>query len=152
MDVNGLVFLILALVGAVFAALYHQRRSRPISDEQLREWLSFIRKPTGRPSSERLQGSEYDQIRPLFHPALKAEFEEKLTKLTNEFSARAIESTLVFRRQAAELPLSQYDDQILIREGLRTEKGVKHEISEDNRSEDEALPGTLADFRRDTGG
>lgn len=151
MDFNGLVFLILALICAAVAGLYHQRRSRPISDEQLREWLSFIRKPNGRSSSERLLSHEYDYIRPLFHPALKAEFEEKLTRLTNEYSARAIETTLVFRRQANGLPLASHDDAILIREGLRKEKngGNGSEFTENNGSENEALPGDLATFRRD---
>lgn len=159
MNFDGLAFLILAIVGAGFAVWYHRNRSRPVGDEQLREWLSFVRKPSGRASSERLLSHEYDAIRPLFHPALKAEFEEKLTKLNNEFSARAIETTLVFRRQAAGIPLSRYDDEILIREGLRNGGKKKTldpigETENDNETtanENEALPGNLAAFRSDAG-
>lgn len=116
---NSAALLILAIVGMAAAFWFHRSRTQAVSDEQLREWFSFITKPNGRPSPMRLNPYEYDAIRLLFHPALKAEFEEKLTRLENEFSARAIETALVIRRQAKGLPMSEADDRILIREGLR---------------------------------
>jgi hypothetical protein len=119
MSINGLTFLLLVVVVATVALVVRHLRAQPPSDEQLREWLSFITKSNGKPSFARLNVAEYDAIKLLFHPGLKAEFEEKLTRLENEFSTRAIETALVIRRQAKGLPMSAADDLILIREGLR---------------------------------
>lgn len=119
MKIDGLEILILVIVVVGLAVWIDRKRTRAVSDEKLREWLSFITKANGRPSSARLESGDYDAIRLLFHPSLKAEYEEKLTRLDNEFSARAIETALVIRRQAKGLPMSEADDRILIREGLR---------------------------------
>ncbi len=160
MSINGLLFLVVAIVVAAIAVAVHYLRGRPVSDEQLREWLSFVRKPSGKPSTERLLSHEYDAIRLLFHPALRAEFEEKQTRLDNDFSARAIETALVIRRQAKGLPMSEADDRVLIREGLRSDGrdkkktvdpigGSENDLAENDRNEDEAFPGNLATFRGD---
>ena len=87
MSFDGLAILVLvaALVGLAF--WFHRKRTQSVSDEQLREWLSFITKPNGKPSSARLNGYDYDAIKLLFHPSLRAEYEEKQTRLDNEFSA-----------------------------------------------------------------
>jgi hypothetical protein len=127
MIADGLGLLLLVVGGVSVAAWLAYKRNRKIGDEQLREWLSFITKSNGRPSSARLGADDYDAIKLLFHPALKAEYEEKQTRLDNEFSARAIEATLVFRRQAAGLPLSEIDDAIMIREGLRKSNSLQRD-------------------------
>jgi hypothetical protein len=119
MTMNSLAVLVVALVVAAIALFIQRQRAKAPTDEQLREWLSFITKANGKPSSARLAPDDYDAIKLLFHPALKAEYEEKLTRLDNDFSARAIETALVIRRQAKVLPMSDADDRILIREGLR---------------------------------
>ena len=54
MIADGLGLLFLAVGGASVAAWFAYKRNRKIGDEQLREWLSFITKSNGRPSSARL--------------------------------------------------------------------------------------------------
>ncbi len=121
MSFDGLPLLILAVAAAGIAAWvdYRKRKAKTATDEQLREWFAFITKSNGKPSLARLADADYESIRRLFHPGLKAEFEERMTRLENEYSARAIETALVIRRQAKGLPMSDTDDRILIREGLR---------------------------------
>jgi len=138
---NSLAILFVAIVAAGIALFIQRQRAKTPTDEQLREWLSFITKANGRPSSARLSAHEYDAIRLLFHPALKAEYEEKQTRLDNEFSARAIESTLVFRRQAEGQPLSTTDQEILRREGL-----IKDSLP---KSSGEPLEFTPGKFRKE---
>jgi hypothetical protein len=141
MTMNSLAVLVVALVVAAIAIFIQRQQAKAPTDEQLREWLSFITKANGRPSSARLNAHEYDAIRLLFHPALKAEYEEKQTRLDNEFSARAIESTLVFRRQAEGQPLSTADQEILRREGL-----IKDSLP---KSSGEPLEFTPGKFRKE---
>lgn len=139
---NSLAVLVVALVAAAIALFIQRQRAKAPTDEQLREWLSFITKANGKPASARLNAHEYDAIRLLFHPSLRAEYEEKLTRLDNEFSARAIETALVIRRQAKGLPMSDADDRILIREGLR-----RQSTGQPDNGELEFTPGR---FRKDT--
>lgn len=141
MNADGLTFLVLAAAAVGLAVWFHRKRTQSVSDEQLREWLSFITKSNGRPASARLNAYDYDSIRLLFHPSLRAEYEEKLTRLDNEFSARAIETALVIRRQAKGLPMSDADDRVLIREGLR-----RQSAGQSDRGELEFTPGK---FRKD---
>ncbi len=140
--INNLAILIVAIVAAGIALFIHRQRTKAPTDEQLREWLSFITKANGKPSSARLEAHEYDAIRGLFHPGLRAEYEEKLTRLDNYFSARAIETAMVIRRQAKGLPMSDADDRILIREGLR-----RQSAGQPDNGEMEFTPGK---FRKET--
>lgn len=121
---------VLAAIGAGLVILIQRQRIRRIPGERLGVWLSFLLRPAPagnvkafrKVTTARLSETEYDQIRhALYTPPLLAEWDERETRLRNEFAIRAIRLEQVFRRQAAALPLSSEELELLAREGLRNE-------------------------------
>lgn len=136
MSLNGLTFLIVAILAVTGALLFRRHQSRRPTDAELADWKEFLvkgnlEKPEKKPlvTTSELPSTAYDAIENLRNPKLLREFNERLLSLRNEIAARTIQIEEASRRMAAGKPLSTYDDQILIREKLRN--GDSKEVIDD---------------------
>lgn len=115
--------LVLGSLGLLLAVyLYWTRQPARVSDEQLREWLAFLVKTTAtggkRVTTARLPEDAYDKVAIMRTPKQRAEWQEAVERLENEFAVRTLETQFVIRKQAASEPLTEADDIVRRREGL----------------------------------
>lgn len=115
-------FVLCGLGVALAVYLYWTRQPARVSDEQLREWLAFLVKTTAtggkRITTARLPEEAYDKIALARTPKQRAEWQEAVERMENEFAVRTIETQIVIRKQAASEPLTEADDFVRRREGL----------------------------------
>jgi hypothetical protein len=143
MSIDGLTFLIVAILAIAGVLFFKYRQNRRPTDAELADWKEFLIKgnldrPEKRPlvTTSELPATAYDAIESLRNPKLIREFNERLLSLRNEFAARTIQIEEASRRMAVGKPLSSYDDAILIREGLRNGES-KNEPTTQDRNENE---------------
>ncbi len=128
MLINIIALLLAVGVAALVIFWLYQAKDKRVDDDTLAQWLGFLVKdkedePERMPKTTmaELTPSVYESVEKFINPKLEAEYKEKLLKLKNEMASRAIQVERVSRRMAEGKPLSDADDKILIREGLRTD-------------------------------
>lgn len=128
MLINIIALLIVVGIAALVIIWLRQNGDKRIADDTLSQWLGFLVKDnedepskTPKTTMAKLEFEVYEAVTKFINPKLDAEYKERELKLKNEMAARAIQVEMVSRRMAEGKPLSDYDDQILIREGLRTD-------------------------------
>ena len=129
MLINSIALLIIVGVAALVVFWLREAGSKKrATDDDLSQWLGFLVKdkeddPEKMPkvTMAELPPNVYESVEKFINPKLEAEYKEKMLRLKNEMTARAIQVEKVSRRMAEGKPLSDYDDKILIREGLRTD-------------------------------
>lgn len=116
---------ILVLCGlGLLVVFYFYWTSLPgrVSDELLREWLTFLVKTTSSgkriTTTARLPEEAYDRIAIMRTPRQRAEWQEAVERLENEFAVRTLQTQFVIRKQIASEPLTQADDIVRRQEGL----------------------------------
>ena len=126
--INLIALLIVVGIAALVIVWLMKAKESRITDDKLSQWLGFLVKdnedePEKMPKTTmaKLEFEVYESVNKFINPKLDAEYKERLLKLNNEMAARAIQVEMVSRRMAEGKALSDYDDKILLREGLRTD-------------------------------